>query len=529
MFQNLSEHAREHEKMIAGGTLLWPDTPTTDADRLNFTAGIELHTFPNGTADLFSSTVGAGATISSPTGGGIKIVQASGAATNTTLNFDVPAFQLESDSTICVIYSINNPILQRSGSVYGTTQALNFSSFCAASSGAAFYQGVQSDGGDVLVNVTAASLDAGKSGVGATIGDTLDRMRLVFNLSQGAEIVIKRVLLSPKIKPTFGVYFDDGLISEYAEGFQYMAKKGLRGTLAVITNTVGGSGRITKSQLLEMQDAGWDIVNHTHTHVGANSGYGASPDQIALSQSVLAGDNFILNGSIGGALFDEPRCLIAISAGDETNKRLEVTGMDEHDNVITVTQNGIGTATFPVGQTVWKRIDQVKSIDGTTSTVKLTVSASHSELLYQIGTAQQWLRSNGFARTAHLFVAPGGQYNILTFRVLAELGITGMRTVQQYVEQPFIRPNPLTICSWGGGISSGGSATTIGYKDKAINQNAYTSVFLHDIIVDSGSPVAGVESRRSDFRLFIDAVAASVKANDVQCITMSEYFKLCGY
>jgi peptidoglycan/xylan/chitin deacetylase (PgdA/CDA1 family)/F0F1-type ATP synthase membrane subunit b/b' len=62
------------------------------------------------------------------------------------------------------------------------------------------------------------------------------------------------------------LFFDDGTIDQYENAFRIMEKYGLRGTICVITSRVGQPGYVTWSQLREMEQAGWIVCSHTHTH-----------------------------------------------------------------------------------------------------------------------------------------------------------------------------------------------------------------------------------------------------------------------
>lgn len=62
------------------------------------------------------------------------------------------------------------------------------------------------------------------------------------------------------------IRFDDGYASQYSEAFAYMRQFGIRGTLAMIGSWIGEEGCLSAAQLLEMNNAGWTIANHTHNH-----------------------------------------------------------------------------------------------------------------------------------------------------------------------------------------------------------------------------------------------------------------------
>jgi len=58
---------------------------------------------------------------------------------------------------------------------------------------------------------------------------------------------------------------DDAWKSQYDVAYQMMKKYSFPGTIAVITNALGGT-KMTVDELREVQDNGWAVINHTHTH-----------------------------------------------------------------------------------------------------------------------------------------------------------------------------------------------------------------------------------------------------------------------
>jgi len=97
--------------------------------------------------------------------------------------------------------------------------------------------------------------------------------------------------------------FDD---SHHQEHFtiakRYMDKYGFRGVHACVVNQVGVGGGITLSQLKLMQEAGWDIINHTLNHLDLT--------QISLDEAekeIYGAQKWLLdNGFIKGARFFAP-------------------------------------------------------------------------------------------------------------------------------------------------------------------------------------------------------------------------------
>lgn len=61
--------------------------------------------------------------------------------------------------------------------------------------------------------------------------------------------------------------FDDALASVYTTAFPIMQALGLKGVLGVISNSIGTAGYMTWAQVRELWNAGWEIANHTKTHL----------------------------------------------------------------------------------------------------------------------------------------------------------------------------------------------------------------------------------------------------------------------
>lgn len=76
-------------------------------------------------------------------------------------------------------------------------------------------------------------------------------------------------------KPQVIIDFDDNLASAYSTAFPIMEALNIKGTMNVISSKVGVSGYCTEEELQEMYDAGWDMSNHTKSHV-QNSYYGGT-------------------------------------------------------------------------------------------------------------------------------------------------------------------------------------------------------------------------------------------------------------
>jgi peptidoglycan/xylan/chitin deacetylase (PgdA/CDA1 family) len=66
---------------------------------------------------------------------------------------------------------------------------------------------------------------------------------------------------------TVVISYDDGYEEEYTHAFPLHQKYEVPGEVCIPSCYVGMEGRLTASQLLEMQSAGWEIASHTRYHV----------------------------------------------------------------------------------------------------------------------------------------------------------------------------------------------------------------------------------------------------------------------
>lgn len=62
------------------------------------------------------------------------------------------------------------------------------------------------------------------------------------------------------------VHFDDGSLSDYTKAFPVLEEYGYSASTFINPETLGSDGRISLDELSELQEAGWDICNHTLGH-----------------------------------------------------------------------------------------------------------------------------------------------------------------------------------------------------------------------------------------------------------------------
>lgn len=80
----------------------------------------------------------------------------------------------------------------------------------------------------------------------------------------------------PREKGIVSITFDDGYLTQYENAFSLMQKYNYTGTLYLVVNKthfseVDGREMMNKENVLEMQNAGWEIGAHTVSHEGLES------------------------------------------------------------------------------------------------------------------------------------------------------------------------------------------------------------------------------------------------------------------
>lgn len=238
-------------------------------------------------------------------------------------------------------------------------------------------------------------------------------------------IYIDSVWAMPRAKPICMLQFDDGYISQFTEGLEYCARKGIVGTIAVTKTLIDTTGYMTTAQLDAAYKAGWDLVNHANTHINANT---KSANAICLSQTPGGAGNLTLNGATGSATFDAPRCITLTPAANEAGTPFTVTGLDEFGNAQTDVLWG-KNAVASTSETVWTKVTQISVPAATVGAITVGTTLSYAEQYAEFKTCQDWLIQSGWTRGAYLAVYPNGTSNVLTDRAMSALGITYCRNV----------------------------------------------------------------------------------------------------
>lgn len=306
-----------------------------------------------------------------------------------------------------------------------------------------FQQGINPDNTGGLNNIidSTTPVDSVRLQVASTSVDTIGN----------SFVTLDSLWLMPRTQPTTCLIFDDGYVTQYNEGAEYLGRFGLQGTMAVTATLVGTTNFCTTAQLAQLYAEGWDLINHANTHFNANQ---KTTNGICLSQS--GASPLLLNGSVGSAVFDAPRCITLTTAAADTGRPFTVTGLDANGAAQTAVLYGRNAGTT-VSETVWTKIASITYTGSLAGAITVGTTYSYAEIFAEYGACKQYLLSNGWTRGSNLAVYPTGASNILVDQAMSDLGITAARTVSTTVRPvyPYMRGyNALQIPGYGGGGTS---------------------------------------------------------------------------
>lgn len=110
--------------------------------------------------------------------------------------------------------------------------------------------------------------DWGTTGTGAFTNTKVRlRVRVDAVASQVAVVYFDSYYHSIYSRPKLLLTFDDGVVSQYTEAYSYMSGKGLKGTCYLVGSYIDTTNYMTSAQISTLYTAGWDLANHTYSHI----------------------------------------------------------------------------------------------------------------------------------------------------------------------------------------------------------------------------------------------------------------------
>lgn len=366
----------------------------------------------------------------------------------------------------------------------------------------------------------AAPISAFTTGGGtpATAGSFLSMRVRVITAYQNRAGFIKcsRFMKSPLTRPKICLTFDDAYATQYTEAFRYMAKKGIKGTVAVTTSLVeSNSTYCTWADLDAMYQAGWDLVAHAIVHTGFNS---SSINSIAQSQTPGGAGNLTLNGSIGSNAFDAPRHVV-IRAPDQ-GRQFTVTGTLNGVAVVEAVRAWAGSLAVPT-RSLFDRVTQIATDGASTGAMTVGTSLSSDEMSAQITGARDTLKARGYLRSYREWVYPSGEFNVTSEALMSSLGMRTARVVNGQHQSPQMGDfRRYELSGEGGGGAAIDSTALIAFMTSAIDEGRNATIYLHELI-QSGSPTS-TQTLVSNLQGFIDQCCTNAAAGLCEFVTQSE-------
>lgn len=127
---------------------------------------------------------------------------------------------------------------------------------------------------------------------GESWSNTMIRMRIRVDatLTNNLSVSWDDLRLDPEFQPAIMLVFDDGYDDVYSVALPELVGHNVRGVSYIVSDDVGGAGRMTSAQLGVVNAAGWDVGNHGQTHVNFTTlTQGQIETEIATCNAALVG------------------------------------------------------------------------------------------------------------------------------------------------------------------------------------------------------------------------------------------------
>jgi len=232
--------------------------------------------------------------------------------------------------------------------------------------------------------------------------------------------------------PHVCITWDSNYEKVHSWAFKHMKKLGIPGNIYIRGEHVGAvGGYMSLAQVQEVVANGWELGLYSYwMNWGANN---YDVQSVALSQSVGAGANFTINGTVatgGVAIFDVPRYVTAMlsSGNDNTNSYL-ITGTDAGGGAYSEHIRGCsGNVAKVYTKGKFKTVSSVVSRQSTAGNVSIGSAYTADEFIRSSNAGQQWLQQNGFPPALD-WAFPLGEYNNDSETWLLQQGFKTARTV----------------------------------------------------------------------------------------------------
>ena len=133
---------------------------------------------------------------------------------------------------------------------------------------------------------------------GTPAWNSISKIRVLptYNAGDVGYVLFAKIEGVPIPKSLISIDFDDGNDNVFTNAYPVMKANSLTGSAFIITNTVGGAGKMTWANLKTLKDEGWLIGSHTHTHsVMTELSESELNTELQTSQNILASKGHIVS------------------------------------------------------------------------------------------------------------------------------------------------------------------------------------------------------------------------------------------
>jgi hypothetical protein len=176
-------------------------------------------------------------------------------------------------ATVALQFKIDNPSNVSSIQIYLHT-VTGYYKFFMSGNGRANYGAVADKWTYAIVRADQMAPISGPPDWGTVADPTFPCdeiwLQIVTNSGGEANVTFGRFTSFIGPDPVAVIFFDDAYDSVYDNAFPILKAAGVKGVVGAISSLVGNAGFMTVAELLEVQAAGWDVVNHTWANTDFN-------------------------------------------------------------------------------------------------------------------------------------------------------------------------------------------------------------------------------------------------------------------
>lgn len=269
---------------------------------------------------------------------------------------------------------------------------------------------------------------------------------------------------------------------------------------------------------------GWNCIETGRGDFGASGGEVWSNTFVRLRVGVYGSDDSVVAyfDSMYTGVYSRPKCLVTFDDGWDSayNEGYTYMATKGLKGTIYIIGDDIGTAdnmTLENCQTVYNAGWDLATHGGTVLTTLATQALQEAE----ISSNEEFLTVNGFTRASKHYAYPGGGNDANSLAALAALGYKTARTIIDRTQSNNL-DQPYLLCRQAVYNTTTQAATKV-FIDNAIARG--NSVWLNYHILVAADADVSTKVLNSDFEAVIDYIKTKVDSNQIDCVTVSEWYE----